>query len=70
MTVTLIINGEPETIPKSLEKGLEKFKRGGRDETIQTTAWLTFARILRKVLEPCGDSDSNERPLVNVGVKN
>ena len=38
-------------ITKGLLKGLEDLKVGGRVETIQTTALLRTARILRRVLE-------------------
>ena len=36
-------------------KGLEDLEVGGRVETIQTTALLKTARILRRVLETEGD---------------
>ena len=39
------------TITKGLLKGLEELEIGGRVETIQTTALLRTARILRRVLE-------------------
>ena len=39
------------TITKGLLKGLEDLEVGGRVETIQTTALLKMARILRRVLE-------------------
>ena len=42
----------------------------GRVETIQTTALLRSARILRRVRETCSPSESNEKPLANAGVKN
>ena len=40
---------------KGLLKGLEELEVGGRVETIQTTALLRTARILRRVLETWGD---------------
>ena len=40
------------TITKGLLKSLEDLEIGGRAETMQTTALL---RILRRVLETCGD---------------
>ena len=43
------------TVKKELLKGLEDLEIGGRVETIQTTALLRTARILRLVLETCGD---------------
>ena len=42
-------------ITKGLLKGLEDLEVGGRVETIQTTALLRTARILRRVLETWGD---------------
>ena len=39
------------TVTKGLLKGLENFEVGGQVETIQTTALLKTARILRRVLE-------------------
>ena len=43
------------TVTKELFKGLEDLEVGGRAETIQTTASLRTARILRKVLTTQGD---------------
>ena len=43
------------TITKGLLKGLENFEVSGRVETIQITALLRTARILRRVLETWGD---------------
>ena len=39
------------TVPKGLLKGLEDLEVGGRVETIQTTALLKTAKILKRVLE-------------------
>ena len=39
------------TVTKGLLKGLEDLEIGGRVETIQTTALLRTARILRSVQE-------------------
>ena len=57
MTVTFIpiMVGAFGTVTKGLLKGLEDLEVGGRVETIQTTALLRTARILRKVLETWGD---------------
>ena len=44
-------------------KGLENLKVGGRVETIQTTALLRTARILRRVLETWGDLLSLKTPV-------
>ena len=51
---------------------MEDLKVGGRVETIQMTALLRTARILRRVLETWGDFHSNsiEKPSANTGVKN
>ena len=46
------------TVTKGLLKGLEDLELGGRVETIQTTALLKTARILRRVLETWGDLQS------------
>ena len=50
-----IVIGALGTISKGLLKGLEDLEVGGRVETIQTTALLWTARILRRVLETWGD---------------
>ena len=52
-TITPIVNGASGTVTKGLLKGLEDLEVGGRVETIQTTALLKTARILRRVLETC-----------------
>ena len=39
-------------------------------ETVQTTALLISARILRRVQETCCHSDSSGKPSANIGVKN
>ena len=46
-----IVIGALGAITKGLLKSLEDLEVGGRIETIQTTAWLRTARILRRVLE-------------------
>ena len=55
VTIWPIVIGTLGTITKGLLKGLEDLKVGGRVETIQTTALLRTARILRRVLETLGD---------------
>ena len=50
-----IVIGALGPITKGLLKGLEDLEVGGSVETIQTTALLRTARILRRVLETCGD---------------
>ena len=51
VTIVPIVIGVLGTITKGLLKGLEVLEVGGRVETIQTTALLRTARILRRVLE-------------------
>ena len=50
VTIIPIVIGAFSTITKGLLKGLEDLEVGGRVETIQTTALLKTARILRRVL--------------------
>ena len=51
MTVIPIEVGALGTVAKGLEERLEKLENRRRIETIQTTALLRPARILRRVLE-------------------
>ena len=51
VTVIPILIGALRTIPKGLVKCSEELEIGGCAETIQTTALLRSARILRRVLE-------------------
>ena len=55
VTIVPIVIGALGTITKGLLKGLEGLEVGGRVETIQTTALLRTAKILRRVLETWGD---------------
>ena len=55
VTIMPIVIGAFGTVTKGLEKGLEDLEIRGREETIKTTALLRSARILRIVLETCGD---------------
>ena len=55
VTIVPIVSGALGTITKGLLKGLEDLEIGGRVATIQTTALLSTARILRRVLETWGD---------------
>ena len=55
VTIVPIVIGALGTITKGLLKGLEDLEIGGRIETIQKTALLRTARILRRVLETWGD---------------
>ena len=50
MTIIPIVIGAFGTVTKGLLKGLEDLEVGGLEETIQTTALLKTARILRRGL--------------------
>ena len=58
VTIVPIVISALGTITKALLKGLEDLEVGGRVETIQTTAVLRTAKILRRVLETWGDLQS------------
>ena len=51
VTIVPIVFGAFDTITKGLLKGREDLEVGGRVETIQMTALLRTARILKRVLE-------------------
>ena len=51
VTIILIMIGAFGTVTKGLLKGLEDSEVGGQVESIQTTALLKTAKILRRVLE-------------------
>ena len=55
VTIAPIVIDALGTITKGLLKGMEDLEVGGRVETIQMTALLRTARILRRVLETRGD---------------
>ena len=55
VTIIPIVIGAFGMITKGLLKGLEDLEVGARVETIQTTALLKTARILRRVLETWED---------------
>ena len=55
VTIISIAIGALDTVTKGLLKGLEDLEVRGRVETIQTTALLRTARILRRILETWGD---------------
>ena len=55
VTIIPIVISAFGTVTKGLLKGLEDLEVGGRVETIQTTALLRTARILRRVLETWGN---------------
>ena len=70
VTIIPIVIGDFGTVTKGSLKGLENLEVGGRVETIQTTALLKTARILRRVQETCCHSISSERPSAYSDVKN
>ena len=55
VTIIPIVIGAFGTVTKASLKGLDDLEVGGRVETIQTTALLKTARILRRVPETWGD---------------
>ena len=69
MTVIPIVVGALGTVHKSLESGLEELEIRKKIETIQTTSLLRSTRILRRVLEIWGDTDSTEQTAAESGVK-
>ena len=54
-TIIAIVIGAFSTVTKGLLKGLEDLEVGGQVETIQTTALLRTAGILRRILETWRD---------------
>ena len=70
VTIVPIVIGAFGSITKELLKGLDDLEVGGRVETIQMTALLRTAKILRRVRETCCHSNSNEKPSANTDVKN
>ena len=55
VTIVPIVIGALGTITKGLLKGMKDLEIGGPVETIETTALLRTARILRRVLATWGD---------------
>ena len=55
VTIIPIVIGAFGTVTKGLLKGMEDLEVGGRVETIQTSALLKTARILRRIMENWGD---------------
>ena len=75
MKVTIIptMTGAFGIVTKVLIKGLEDLEVGGPVETIQTTALLRTARILRrawKLEETCCHSNSIKKPSAKANLKN
>ena len=69
VTIIPIMIGAFGTVTKGLLKGLEDLEGGDRVETIQTTALLKTARILRRVLETRCHSISSEIPSTYADLK-
>ena len=55
VTIILIVISAFGTVTKGILKGQDYLEVGGRVETIETTALLRRARILRRVLDTWGD---------------
>ena len=73
VTIVPFVIGVFGTVTKWLLKELEDLEVGWREETIQTTALLGTARILRRVLETWGDLLSLKlqwKPSAKTDVKN
>ena len=51
VTVRPVVIGALATATKGLVQGAEVYEIRGRVETIQTTAWLRLARIVKRVLK-------------------
>ena len=65
VTIIPIVICAFSTVTKGLLKGLKDLEVGRRVETIQTTALLRTARILRRFLETWGHSNPSEKPSAN-----
>ena len=70
LTILPIVIGAFGTVTKGLLKGMEDLEVGWRVETIQMTALLRTARILRRVQKTCCHSHSSEKPSANTDEKN
>ena len=75
MKLTLISSliGALGTVTKGKVQGLKNLEIRAQEETIQTSALLKSARILKKswkLKETCDPSDYSEKPSANTGVKN
>ena len=63
VTIIPIVIGTYGTVIKGLLKGLKDLEVRGRMETIQTTALLRTATVLKRVLETWGDLLSLQTPV-------
>ena len=73
VTIIAIVTGASAIVTKRLAQGLEDLEIRVRVETVQTTALLKSARILRRVLETWKDcclSNSSGKSSANADVKN
>ena len=73
VTVIPIVIGALSTVTERLALGLEDLEIWGQEETIQTTALLRLAKILRRFLETWGDLlllKFQWETTANAGVKN
>ena len=71
VTIIPIVNGAFGIVTNELQKEMENLEVGGRVETIQTTALLRKARILRKIMETKGNLLSlKKRPPAITDMKN
>ena len=68
-TVVPIVIGVLSADVKELVQGQEDLEEEGRVDTIQTTALLRSARILRRVQETCCHLNSREKTSANASVK-
>ena len=57
------------TITKGLVKRLKNLEKRGQVVTIQSTALIRLARILRRVQKTCCHSNSSEKPSANTSAK-
>ena len=55
VTIKPIATGALNTVTKGLIQGVKNLEIMGRVETIQTTALLRSAKVLRRVMETQGD---------------
>ena len=72
VTVIPVVIDTLGTVTKELIQGLEDLEIRGQMESIQPTALLRSARILRRVLEneeTCCHEDSTEKQSADTGVK-
>ena len=69
-TVIPIVISALGRVTLGLIEGLEDLEITGQVKTIKTTALLRSARIMRRILETCCNSNSSEKPSANTRVNN